>query len=37
MHKNTLRKLPMHGMNRISLLLFIIAIIIMVIKLIRRH
>ncbi|WP_366839253.1 DUF6728 family protein [Chitinophaga sp.] len=27
----------MHGMNRISLLLFIIAIIIMIIKLIRRH
>ncbi|MEI3799134.1 hypothetical protein SAMN05660461_2257 [Chitinophaga ginsengisegetis] len=27
----------MHGMNRISLLLFIIAIIIMVIRLIRRH
>ncbi|WP_366935600.1 DUF6728 family protein [Chitinophaga sp.] len=27
----------MHGMNRISILLFIIAIIIMIIRLIRRH
>ncbi|WP_317042874.1 DUF6728 family protein [Chitinophaga arvensicola] len=27
----------MHGMNRISLLLFIIAVIIMVIRLIRKH
>ncbi|MFY0252419.1 DUF6728 family protein [Chitinophaga sp. 30R24] len=27
----------MHGMNRISLLLFLIALIIMVIRLIRRH
>ncbi|HEY9258704.1 DUF6728 family protein [Chitinophaga sp.] len=27
----------MHGMNRISLLLFLVAIIIMIIKLIRKH
>jgi hypothetical protein len=27
----------MHGMNRISLLLFIIALVIMVIRLIKRH
>ncbi|WP_317131881.1 MULTISPECIES: DUF6728 family protein [Chitinophaga] len=27
----------MHGMNRISLLLFIIAIIVMIIRLIRKH
>ncbi|WP_317048652.1 DUF6728 family protein [Chitinophaga dinghuensis] len=27
----------MHGMNRISIMLFVIAIIIMIIRLIRRH